>query len=206
MRSAPDPLLRFSPFHTPSLSCELVLKNSAPGTFSLHLRQLSLFDACGGSFWRPEEPLIERMRGQFCFQAMFQFCCAAIFAYAAAGRMRKLETIIPIILAAGPSPNLPFPKALAQFGGKTALQIAIANCQSLAKPIVVLGSDANLIRHHVSKSVRVVVNRQWRNGQLSSLQAALKITPSDATFMIYPVDHPLIQRATIRHLVTAFPP
>ena len=118
--------------------------------------------------------------------------------------MRKFETIIPIILAAGPSPNLPFPKALAQFGRKSAIQIALANCQSLAKPIVALGSDASLIRHRLSQSVRVVINRHWRNGQLSSLQVALKKIPSNAAFMIYPVDHPLIRPATIRQLVRAF--
>jgi molybdenum cofactor cytidylyltransferase len=118
--------------------------------------------------------------------------------------MRKFETIIPIILAAGPSPNLPFPKALAQFGRKNALQIALANCQSLAEPVIVLGSDAYLTRQRLSQSVRVVMNRHWRNGQLSSLQAALKKIPTNAAFMIYPVDHPLIRPATIRQLVRAF--
>lgn len=118
--------------------------------------------------------------------------------------MRGREEVIPIVLAAGASSNLPFPKALARFGRKTALQIAISNCQLLGTPVVVLGCYARLIRQRIPKSVRLITNRHWRNGQLSSLQAALKKIPRDAAFMIYPVDHPLIRPATIRQLVRAF--
>lgn len=118
--------------------------------------------------------------------------------------MREPEPIVPIILAAGGSAKLPFPKALARFGRKTALQIAMANCKAAGRPIVVLGADAKLIRRRIPKSIHVVVNREWRKGQLSSLQAALKKIPRNAAFMIYPVDHPLIGPATIREIVLAF--
>jgi len=118
--------------------------------------------------------------------------------------MRWREEVIPIVLAAGASTNLPFPKALARFGRKTALQIAIANCRLLGRPVVVLGADARGIRRELPKSTRVIVNRQWRKGQLSSLQAALRQVPPSAAFMIYPVDHPLIRSATIGQLLRAF--
>src|SRR6267378_1772256 len=77
--------------------------------------------------------------------------------------MRKPEKIIPIILAAGSSPNLPF----------------------------------------APKGVRVVINRKWPQGQLSSLLAALRKV-SDAAFLIYPVDHVLLKRNTVVQLVRAF--
>jgi molybdenum cofactor cytidylyltransferase len=118
--------------------------------------------------------------------------------------MRKPEKIIPIILAAGSSPALPFPKALAPFGRKTALQIAVENCSFLGRCLVVLGSDAERILPGVPKSAQVVTNRRWREGQLSSLQAALESIASDAAFMIYPVDHALIKRNTVEQLVLAF--
>lgn len=111
---------------------------------------------------------------------------------------------MPIILAAGPSRQLPFPKALAVFGGKTALDIAVANCAGLARPIVVLGSDADLIRPAVPESTKVVMNPRWREGQISSLLAALRHVPARAPFLLYPVDHPLLQKKTIRQLVKAF--
>jgi CTP:molybdopterin cytidylyltransferase MocA len=123
---------------------------------------------------------------------------------APAPRMRKLEKIIPIILAAGNSPELLFPKALALFGKKTALQIAVENCRALGRPVVVLGSQANRILPEVPKSCQAVINRNWRKGQLSSLQQALKSIPADAAFLIYPVDHPLLKRTTLSQLIRAF--
>ena len=118
--------------------------------------------------------------------------------------MRKRERIIPIILAAGPSQALPFPKASAPFGRKTALEIAVRNCSILGRPVVVLGSEATRIVPSVPKSSQIVINRKWRAGQLSSLQAALKIIEPDAAFLIYPVDHALLQRDTLQQLVRAF--
>jgi CTP:molybdopterin cytidylyltransferase MocA len=118
--------------------------------------------------------------------------------------MRKREKIIPIILAAGSSQTLPFPKALAPFGRKTALQIAVENCSFLGRSLIVLGSDAKRIFPGAPKSSQVVVNQGWRDGQLSSLQAALNSLEPDAAFLIYPVDHALIKRNTVERLVRAF--
>ena len=117
--------------------------------------------------------------------------------------MRKPEKIIPIILAAGSSPHLSFPKALAPFQHETALEIAVNNCSFLGKSLVVLGSDAKRILPTVPKSARIVINRKWRQGQLSSLLAALRRI-KDAAFLIYPVDHALLQRSTLVQLVRAF--
>jgi CTP:molybdopterin cytidylyltransferase MocA len=118
--------------------------------------------------------------------------------------MRKREEIIPIILAAGSSQPLPFPKALARFGKKTALDIAVENCSFSPKVLVVLGADAQRIRPAVPKSSEIVINRRWREGQLSSLQAALKRIESDAAFLLYPVDHALITRKIVEQLVRKF--
>ena len=118
--------------------------------------------------------------------------------------MRKPEKIIPIILAAGSAQPLPFPKALAPFGSKTALEIAVENCSFLGRTLVVLGSDAERILPNVHKSAQVVMNRRWRDGQLSSLLAALENLGSDAAFLIYPVDHALIKQNTVEQLVRAF--
>jgi len=118
--------------------------------------------------------------------------------------MRRRENIFPIILAAGPSHHLPFPKPLAMFGGETALAIAIENCAGLERPLVVLGCDAARVRRAVPRAARVVLNHGWRRGQVSSLGCALKQIPADAAFLIYPIDHPLLKRKTIQQLVRAF--
>ena len=118
--------------------------------------------------------------------------------------MRKYEKIFPIVLAAGPSHHLPFPKPLALFGGKTALAIAIENCAGFERPLVVLGCDAERVRRAVPRAARVVLNQGWRRGQISSLRRALKRIPADAAFLIYPIDHPLLKRKMIQQLVRAF--
>ena len=118
--------------------------------------------------------------------------------------MRKREKIVPIILAAGSSPGLPFPKALAHFGRKTALQIAVENCAFLGQSLVVLGSDAERILPDAPKSAQVVINPSWREGQLSSFQTALENIGADNAFLIYPVDHALLKRSTVEQLVRAF--
>jgi CTP:molybdopterin cytidylyltransferase MocA len=118
--------------------------------------------------------------------------------------MRKREKITPIILAAGSSPALPFPKALAPFGRKTALEIAVANCAFLGQSLLVLGSDAERILPYVPKSPEIVINHRWREGQLTSLQTALENIPAEHAFLIYPVDHALLKQNTLEQLVRAF--
>lgn len=114
------------------------------------------------------------------------------------------EEIVPIILAAGSSKHLDFPKALANFGEKTALQLAIDNCAGLGRTVVVLGSDAQKVRPTVPNNVRMILNPRWREGQISSMRCALRHIPANAAFMIYPVDHCLLRKRTVQTLVRAF--
>jgi CTP:molybdopterin cytidylyltransferase MocA len=124
--------------------------------------------------------------------------------YPAAALNVHCEEIVPIILAAGSSNHLAFPKPLAKFGGKTALQLAVENCEGLSQGIVVLGCDARKVRPAVPSGVRVILNRRWREGQMSSLRCALDHVPPGCAFMIYPVDHALLRKRTVKMLVTAF--
>jgi len=123
--------------------------------------------------------------------------------------------VVPIILAAGPPRSLPFPKPLAPFGAKTALERAVGTCcatPGLAPPIVVLGCQARRVlscwralpssRTHTA---RFVHNRDWRRGQLSSLLAGLRRLPRRARgFLLYPVDYPLLTPRLLARLLRAF--
>jgi CTP:molybdopterin cytidylyltransferase MocA len=117
-----------------------------------------------------------------------------------------ISNIVPIVLAAGGSQGLGFPKPLARFGEKTALEIALENCAGwgLGRPIVVVGCDASEVRQAVPRGVNIVINRRWPEGQLGSLLAGLKRVAKNDSFMIYPVDHPLLTRSITRRLVSAF--
>lgn len=118
--------------------------------------------------------------------------------------MRKKTTIVPILLAAGSSERLGFPKPLARFGAKTALEIALENCAGLEPPVVVLGCDAAAVRRTLPRGVRAVFNRHWRSGQLSSLLCGLRRVPRGAAFLLYPVDQPLLTRRLVRRLIQTF--
>jgi molybdenum cofactor cytidylyltransferase len=123
---------------------------------------------------------------------------------AASSRMTERTKIVPIILAAGRSKNLGMPKALARFGKKTALRIAVENCLDLEPPIVVLGCDAKRVQAAVPRAARGVVNESWPEGQLSSLLCALDRVPRFAAVLVYPVDHPLLQKHTVTQLIQEF--
>lgn len=113
-----------------------------------------------------------------------------------------------IILAAGASERLGFPKALARFGRRTALQIAVRNVRAagLQAPIVVLGHAAEFLTRYVSDlRASVVVNQAWKKGQASSFLTGLgKVPRSAAGFILYPVDYPLLRPAHLRRLLATF--
>ncbi len=116
----------------------------------------------------------------------------------------KSARVYPIVLAAGRSARLDLTKALEQFDGKSVFEIALENCAGLQEPIVVLGCRAPLLRRYVPRSARVVINRKWRSGQLSSLLAGLRRVPRGAAFMVYPLDQIFLTKPLVHRIVRAF--
>lgn len=114
--------------------------------------------------------------------------------------------IVPIILAAGPAPRLGYPAALAEFGRRTALEIAVHNClrAGLRNPVVVLGAQALWVYAAVPSSARVVTNHYWQNGMMTSIRAGLRRVAPSAAFLLYPVDLPLLTPAVVREVVDVY--
>lgn len=131
--------------------------------------------------------------------------------YSRASEMKD-PSIVPIVLAAGSAGELDLPKALARFGGKTAAEVALANChgrsQEMGRPILVLGERATEIQRSlpvtVLRRMDCIINRRWREGQLTSLLAALQLVPRGSAFMLYPVDMPLLTHDIIQRLVSRY--
>lgn len=123
-----------------------------------------------------------------------------------AGVVPEPRDVTPLILAAGASTRMGRPKALLEFDGRTALEIALEAVRGLGTPIVVLGACREEIQGRVGLgSVQVALNDDWERGQTSSLKIGLaNLSPASAAFLFYPVDFPLVSAEETGRLVGAF--
>ena len=110
------------------------------------------------------------------------------------------------ILAAGESRRMGTPKALLPYRGKTFVEhlLEVARHPRVGATRVILGAHADEIRQKLrTDAASIVVNSDWRQGQLSSIQAAIRSLPEDRTegLLLCPVDHPLISAALVARLI-----
>ncbi len=116
--------------------------------------------------------------------------------------------ITQIVLAAGLSTRMKTSKPLLDFGGMPLLTRLLEECRRSAvdEIVVVLGHEKAKIQEQVDLSgVRVVANDQYRKGQTSSFQCALRnLNAGTKAFLNLPVDHPLVTRREIDALVEAY--
>jgi molybdenum cofactor cytidylyltransferase len=118
------------------------------------------------------------------------------------------SSVSAIILAAGESKRMGMPKALCQWGQGTFLEAVVsalreAEIQNIG---VVLGALEQEIRAHgLPNGIQVWSNPNYYQGQLSSLQVALKNqSPEILGTVVALVDHPATESKTIRALIHAF--
>jgi len=116
--------------------------------------------------------------------------------------------IAPIILAAGDSSRMGYPKALLPLGSGlfiTCILSAIHKAGML-KPLIVLGKAAPSIHPHIADwPADILINPDPDRGQLSSIQIALShIDPECIAGMIWPVDQPAVSEDLVRNLVRLF--
>ncbi|MGH7865986.1 MAG: nucleotidyltransferase family protein [Candidatus Binataceae bacterium] len=113
-----------------------------------------------------------------------------------------------ILLAAGESRRMGYPKPLLRLNSHTYIEsAALGMLDSVARLIIVVGAHAERVRAAIphDSRVSVVENPQWRSGQLSSLQVGLAAIARDATAaMVHLVDHPTVLRTTYLTLANEF--
>ena len=108
-----------------------------------------------------------------------------------------------LILAAGESRRMGFPKALLRYREQTFLdRLAGLFAVRCSPVIVVLGAEAERIRAGGHSAATFIVNPDWARGQTTSMQCGLGAVPPHADGVLFTlVDHPAIAPATIDALL-----
>lgn len=120
-----------------------------------------------------------------------------------------MPLLAAVILAAGESRRMGTPKALLQHGGRTFLErlLVAARHPKIAITRVVLGCHSQQVQAKLQLDpATVVLNPEWKKGQLSSIHAALKTLPTGATdgIILFLVDHPFVSSNLIGVLIEHF--
>jgi molybdenum cofactor cytidylyltransferase len=118
--------------------------------------------------------------------------------------------ISAVILSAGESSRMGRPKALLPIEGQNFIErIVGALTQSQAgRLVVVLGHNADEMRRQIEHlPIDIVINTEYKNGQLSSLQAAIRHIEKENRcdgMLVHLVDHPYIDRRLVDLMIQRF--
>ena len=113
-----------------------------------------------------------------------------------------------ILLAAGESRRMGYPKPLLTIDGKTFIEkISATMLAVVPRLVVVLGAHADRIRRAIPRDERIVIveNPNYSRGQLSSLKIGLDVVQSEAAgVIVHLADHPIVRVESFRAVVDSY--
>jgi molybdenum cofactor cytidylyltransferase len=118
--------------------------------------------------------------------------------------------IAAVVLSAGESSRMGRPKALLPIAGQTFIEKIVSALEhtSVGKIIVVLGHNAEEMKQRIKQlAVEILVNPEYRLGQLSSLQVAVRRLQSDENcdgVLVHLVDHPYVNPDLVNLMAQRF--
>jgi molybdenum cofactor cytidylyltransferase len=122
--------------------------------------------------------------------------------------MPSLNSIAPVILAAGDSTRMGYPKALLPLGEDFFLSRILRTVHDIGLPRanIVLGKSATIIKPHIQDwDANILINPDPSRGQLSSIQLALgRLGLEIDAALIWPVDMPAVPPDVVRRLTELF--
>lgn len=121
--------------------------------------------------------------------------------------------IVAIVLSAGESSRMGNPKALLPIGGVSFIERIVEGFRATkaGRIVVVLGHRAAELRKEIVKlPVTIVLNGDYAQGQLSSLNAAIRTLAAQkppegvAGILVHLVDHPFVSPALVNQMIERF--
>jgi molybdenum cofactor cytidylyltransferase len=113
-----------------------------------------------------------------------------------------------IILAAGESKRMGFPKMMLTFKGRTILEtvIEVVSSSSVNNTLIVLGAEKEKLTDLIRKyCVKHCYNDNYREGMLSSVKCGFSNLPSDFdAVLVFQGDQPLITTEAINMVIEAY--
>ena len=113
-----------------------------------------------------------------------------------------------IILAAGESRRMGYPKPLLEIGGRTFIeQIAQTMLAVVPRLVIVLGAHRERVRAAIPRDARITIveNPEYTRGQLSSLKIGLgALQPDSSGAVVHLGDHPMVRAETFRMIVDSY--
>ena len=110
-----------------------------------------------------------------------------------------------VILAAGESRRMGYPKPLLDIGGRTFIeQISETMLEVVPRLVIVIGAHRERVRAAIPYDARIAIveNPNYAHGQLSSLQVGLEALQTEAAgALVHLGDHPLVRVETFRAIV-----
>jgi molybdenum cofactor cytidylyltransferase len=118
--------------------------------------------------------------------------------------------IVAVVLSAGESSRMGRPKALLPIDGQTFIERIVAALKqtTVGKIIVILGHNARELEAKISHlPVQILINTDYKQGQLSSLQLAVRDLQADADcdgMLVHLVDHPYLAPLLVEEMIRRF--
>src|ERR1700722_3062483 len=113
-----------------------------------------------------------------------------------------------IVLVAGESRRMGYPKTLLKIDGQTFIErIAESMLAVVPRLVIVLGAHSDRVRAAIPRDERIAIveNPNYSRGQLSSLKVGLGALQPDATgALVHLGDHPMVRAQTFRAVVEAY--
>ncbi len=118
--------------------------------------------------------------------------------------------IVAVILSAGESSRMGRPKALLPIDGQTFIEriVGVLKHANIGKVIVILGHNADEMRRQIEHlPVEILLNPDYKLGQLSSLQVAVRRLETETDcdgMLVHLVDHPYIDPKLVEMMIERF--